>query len=79
MYGGYSNNWEYDGATYVLDPDLFPRYKQYYLSLDVDLTKIKSRSPFVRTLLSVLNVIKIPAPAIEFNRVDGVRWHAIKF
>ena len=79
MYGGYTNKWEYDGASYVLDPELFPRYKQYYLSLDVDLTKIKSRSPFVRTLLSVLNVIKIPAPTIEFNRVDGVRWHAIKF
>jgi hypothetical protein len=24
-------------------------YRQYYLSLDIDLTKIKSRSKFVRT------------------------------
>ena len=79
MFGGYENAWEYNGANYVLDPVDFPRYSQYYLTLDVDLSKIKTRSPFLRTLLDVLNVIKIPAPAVEFNKVDGVRFHAIKF
>jgi len=79
MYGGYKNEWMKDGAHYVLDDDTFPRYSQYYLSVDVDLSKIPVKSPFLRTLLKALNVIKIPAPAIQFNKIDGVRFHAIKF
>ena len=79
MFGGYSNNWGFEGHAYELSTIDFPRHSQYYLSLDVDLRKIKTRSPFVRTLLDVLNVIKIPAPAVEFNKVDGVRFHAFKF
>jgi uncharacterized protein YfiM (DUF2279 family) len=79
MYGGYENKWEKDGAHYTLDGETFPRYSQYYLSVDVDLSKIRTKSPFLRTLLGILNVIKIPAPAIQFNKVDGVRFHAIKF
>jgi uncharacterized protein YfiM (DUF2279 family) len=79
LYGGYENNWEKDGASYVLDTEAFPRYSQYYLSVDIDLTKIRTKSPFLRTLLGALNVIKIPAPAIQFNKVDGIRFHALKF
>lgn len=79
MYGGYSNSWEKDGANYVLSDDLYPRYNQYYLTLDVDLTRIKTKSPFVRALLGALNVIKVPFPAVEFNSVDGVKFHALKF
>ena len=79
MYGASSNTWEDEGAVYVLDENDFPRYQQYYLSLDVDFTRIKTRSPMLKTLFGLLNVIKVPAPAIEFNRVDGVRFHAIRF
>jgi len=79
MYGGYENKWEKDGANFSLDEETFPRYSQYYLSLDIDLSKIRTKSPFLRTLLGALNVIKIPAPAIQYNRVDGLRFHAIKF
>ncbi len=79
MYGASDNTWEDDGALFVLDDNDFPRYQQYYLSLDVDFTRIRTRSPLLKTLFGLLNVIKVPAPAIEFNRVDGVRFHAIRF
>ena len=79
LYGGYQNKWEKDGARYSLDEETFPRYSQYYLSLDVDLSKIPVKSPFLRTILGMLNVIKIPAPALEYNKVEGLRFHAIKF
>ena len=79
MYGGYSNRWEKDGADFVLSEDDYPRYSQYFLTLDADLTRIPSKSPFVRTLLGMLNVIKLPFPAVEFNKVDGVKFHALKF
>lgn len=53
----------------------FERYVQYYLSFDVDLTKIKTKSKFLRTVLFALNYVKVPMPTVEFNRVQGARFH----
>jgi hypothetical protein len=33
------------------------RYRQYYISLDLDLTKIKTRSKFLKTVFSTINFI----------------------
>ena len=48
------------------------RYRKYYLSLDIDLSRIKTRSKLLNTVLKTVNVLKIPAPAIEFSN------HSIK-
>ena len=73
MFGGFENKWEDDdGSQFVLDENLFPRYRQFYISPDIDLSKIKTKSKFVNTLLCALNIFKIPAPAIEFNGKGGV-------
>lgn len=53
----------------------FERYSQYLLSLDIDLTKIKTRNKTVSMLLNLVGYLKIPFPAVEFNRIDKVRWH----
>lgn len=53
-------------------------YRQYYLSLDVDLTAIPTKSKLLKAVLKGLNVIKIPAPAIEFSD-RGVRFHPLYF
>jgi Predicted periplasmic lipoprotein (DUF2279) len=55
------------------------RNRQFYLSLDVDLTKIKTQSHFLKTLFSVLNTVKIPAPTIEISNSKGVRGHFLYF
>ena len=55
------------------------RYRQFYVSLDVDMTKIKTNSPFLKTFFSVLNTVKIPAPTIEFGRFNDVKCHFIYF
>lgn len=55
------------------------RYRQFYVSLDVDMTKIKTNSPFLKTVFSVLNTVKIPAPTIEFGRFNDVKCHFIYF
>ncbi len=60
-----------------LDAGLDP-YRQYYLSLDIDFTAIPTRSKFLKTVLKVVNIIKVPAPAIEFSK-KGVRGHALYF
>jgi hypothetical protein len=55
------------------------RFRQFYLSLDLDLTKIKTNSHFLKTFFSVFNTVKIPAPTIEFVRFNEVKYHFIYF
>ncbi|MFV8375271.1 DUF2279 domain-containing protein [Flavobacterium sp. LB1P71] len=55
------------------------RYRQFYLSFDVDLTKINTKSHFLRTLFAVLNTVKIPAPTIEMVHFNDVKVHLIYF
>jgi hypothetical protein len=45
----------------------FKRERQYYFSIDVDLSKIKTKYKFVNAILNSLNIIKIPAPTLEFQ------------
>lgn len=54
-------------------------YRQFYLSLDADLTKIKTKSKFLKTVFSVVNFIKIPTPALEFNTKNGFKLHYLYF
>ena len=54
-------------------------YRQLFLSLDVDLTRIKTNSHLLKTLFSVFNTIKVPAPTIEFSRNNQLKWHFIYF
>ncbi len=69
-------------GTKAVEKELFPnqnRRRQYYLSLDFDLTKIKTNSQILRVLLDVFNVVKIPLPTLEFNDENGIKFHAIYF
>ena len=53
-------------------------YRQYYLSLDIDLTKIKTRSKFIRTVTFMANSIKIPAPALQISK-NGIDFKPFYF
>lgn len=55
------------------------RRRQYYLSLDVDLTKINTNSHILRTLFSIFNVVKVPLPTVEFTDKNDIKFHAIYF
>lgn len=55
------------------------RKRQYYLSLDVNLTKIKTDSHVLKTLLGFLNVIKLPFPTLELDSRGGLKAHLIYF
>ena len=56
----------------------FERYRQFYLSLDVDLTRIKTRSKFLKTIFYSVGFIKFPAPALEFTK-HGVSGNWLGF
>ena len=59
-------------------PDI-KRLRLYYLSLDVDLTKIKTKSHLLKTLFSIFNSIKVPAPTIEFAQDKQLKVYFIYF
>lgn len=77
LFGGYGNTWTEDEFTYALPEDQYPRYRQYYLSLDIDLSRIETKSRFWNTLLDTINFIKIPAPTLEYNSLGDFKFHAI--
>ena len=59
-------------------PD-FERKREFYLSLDVDLKRIPVRNKSLRTFLSILNIVKVPMPALEIDQHGNVRFWPIYF
>jgi uncharacterized protein YfiM (DUF2279 family) len=55
------------------------RSRQFYLSFDVDLTKVKTNSHILKTLFSVFNTLKIPAPTLEIKQLNQSKLHFIYF
>lgn len=45
----------------------YSRERQMYASLDVDLSKINTKNKFLRALFNTINIVKIPAPTIEWQ------------
>lgn len=45
----------------------FNRYRQFYFSLDADLTRIKTKSKILKSIFSYINIIKIPFPSLELS------------
>lgn len=70
VFGAYGN---------ITPAEYLPRYRQYFLSIDIDLTKIKTKNKFLKSCLSTLNFIKIPAPTLEYNSLGQWKFHPIMF
>ena len=68
MFGGYENLARDKDGNITFDRRDITRYRQWYLAPDVDLTRIRTRSSFLRTVFSMINVIKFPAPALELSQ-----------
>jgi len=87
MYGGFENRWcaNKDLETGecppedIIDRSDIPRLRRFYLSADIDFTKIPTRSPALKTLFEILNIVKVPLPALEFRSNGDVRWNWYKF
>lgn len=53
----------------------YSSYRQYFVGIDFDLSHIKTKKKFVNTLLFIADMIKIPAPAVEFNSKHKINFH----
>ena len=57
----------------------FQNERLFYLSLDLDLTKIKTKSHVLKTFFTIFNSLKIPAPSIKFGAHKGLSGHLFLF
>ena len=64
MTGASQNSLSYNGT--IIPP--FKRYRQFYLSGDIDISRIKTRSKTLHLILNALSFIKIPFPTLELSQ-----------
>ncbi len=92
MLGGYKNIWNKNNLSSddlenvdpadIVDRTDIQRLHRFYFSFDIDWTKLPVKKHWAKGLMKVLNIIKLPAPAIEFNNNktgSKVAWHWLKF
>ncbi len=78
MYGGFENKWiDKNGVAH--DRTDLKRYRSFFISLDADYTKIKTRSRIGKMILGILNIVKLPMPALEVNTLGQVVFHPMYF
>jgi len=78
MFGGTENLLKDNNGNILFDRRDIPRYRQWYLAPDIDLTKIKTKSKLLRAGFFLLNSLKFPAPSIGFSK-KGVEWNWLHF
>ena len=55
-------------------PD-YIRTREYYLSLDIDLQRIPTKSKTLKTIFKLVSFVKIPFPTLGYNKTDKCRWY----
>lgn len=79
MFGGYSNKWTDKTTGIDYDRSDIPRKRQFYLAPDIDLTKIPTKSRFLKTAFSIFNSFKFPAPSLMIDNKGKVKAYAVYF
>jgi len=75
LFGGFENRWTQDNEVFFVN-DLV-RKQQFILALDYDLSKIKTKNKFLRTVLDILNAFKWPSPGIEVTSQGELKFHLL--
>lgn len=56
----------------------FDRYRQFFISPDIDLTRIRTKSVLLNKTLKAFGFLKIPLPTVEFSS-KGTKFHPFYF
>lgn len=67
LYGGFENRALDKNGRILFDRSDISRDRQWYLSPDIDFTRIKTNKKGVKILFSLMNMLKMPAPALQFS------------
>jgi uncharacterized protein YfiM (DUF2279 family) len=78
MFGARSNLAKDAAGNVIFDRRDIPRYRQWFLAPDIDLTKIRTNKKAVKFLFTVLSAFKFPLPSVELSK-GGLKFHAIHF
>jgi hypothetical protein len=78
MLGGTENQQKDATGNIIFNRMDIARVRKGFLSIDVDLTTIPTRKKWLKTVLLVVNSIKIPAPALEWSN-GKFKAHWLKF
>jgi hypothetical protein len=70
-----SNPSEIDG----LPVPYFNRTRQYYVSMDIDWTKIETNSKVLKFLFKGFSFVKLPFPTLEYNKENQFVFHWLYF
>ncbi|HSZ71370.1 MAG TPA: DUF2279 domain-containing protein [Cytophagaceae bacterium] len=57
----------------------YDSYRRYFISMDIYLSRIKTKSKFLNTFFYLTNMIHFPLPALEFNTHQGLVFHPAYF
>ncbi|WP_165871372.1 DUF2279 domain-containing protein [Flaviaesturariibacter flavus] len=78
MFGGYENrDKDANGNVSFSRPDI-KRFRQWYLAPDIDLTQIPTKSKLLRSVFYSINILKFPAPSLEFSN-GSFKGHLLHF
>lgn len=69
----------YGGEGMAVDPNRFAQYRRFFLSADIDLSRIPVKSRTLQWIFTALNVVKIPFPALEYNTRGKWVVHGLYF
>jgi hypothetical protein len=78
MFGAEDNIARDKQGNVTFDRRDIKRYRQFYISPDIDLNKIHTKSRLVRLSLGVLNAFKFPMPSLELAN-NKLSWHWVHF
>lgn len=78
LYGGFENKWTDANGVFHDRTDL-KQYRRFFISIDADYTRIKTRTRAGKVILQVLNIVKLPMPALEVNTLGQVVFHPMYF
>lgn len=78
MVGGNDNRFTSESRSYDFTT-IFKRSRQFYISPDIDFTRIQTKRKGIHSLLIIANCIKFPMPALEYHTEKGISGHWLMF
>lgn len=78
MFGARSNVAVDKNGNVIFDRSDIKRYRQWYLSPDVDFTQIRTNKKGLKFLFFILSAVKFPAPTLEYSN-GSFKGHWIVF
>ena len=75
MVGGHNNPAAINGKPV---PE-FTRYRKFYFAPDADLFRIPTTSSFYNAAAYLTRFSKVPAPALEWSKIKGFRFHPLYY